>query len=133
MGKAGVGSAVNDTTRQTGGALGVAVLGSIFALRYHAVIGSASGIPADVSAQVQDSIGKALEAAQQLGARKATWWPRSPAAHSSSRCGSSTASPPESCSWPRSSRGDSCPRAPADGVLFEEEIELAEAISVTDA
>ena len=30
-GQAGVGSAVNDTTRQTGGALGVAVLGSIFA------------------------------------------------------------------------------------------------------
>src|SRR3954454_15112651 len=35
--KAGVGSAVNDTTRQTGGALGVAVIGSIFAARYHAV------------------------------------------------------------------------------------------------
>ena len=30
--KAGVGSAVNDTTRQTGGALGVAVIGSIFAV-----------------------------------------------------------------------------------------------------
>ena len=32
--KAGVGSAVNDTTRQTGGALGVAVLGSLLASRY---------------------------------------------------------------------------------------------------
>ena len=29
--KAGVGSAVNDTTRQTGGALGVAIIGSVFA------------------------------------------------------------------------------------------------------
>ena len=29
--KAGVGSAVNDTTRQAGGALGVAVIGSLFA------------------------------------------------------------------------------------------------------
>ena len=36
--KAGVGSAVNDTTRQTGGALGVAVIGSVFAARYHRVI-----------------------------------------------------------------------------------------------
>lgn len=32
--KAGVGSAVNDTTRQTGGAIGVAVLGSLLASRY---------------------------------------------------------------------------------------------------
>ena len=33
--KAGVGSAVNDTTRQAGGAIGVAVLGSVLASRYH--------------------------------------------------------------------------------------------------
>ena len=45
--KAGVGSAVNDTTRQTGGALGVAVIGSIFALRYHAVIGGGDGCPGE--------------------------------------------------------------------------------------
>ena len=35
--KAGVGSAVNDTTRQAGGALGVAVIGSVFAATYHHV------------------------------------------------------------------------------------------------
>ena len=29
--KAGVGSAMNDTTRQMGGALGVAIIGSVFA------------------------------------------------------------------------------------------------------
>jgi EmrB/QacA subfamily drug resistance transporter len=44
--KAGVGSAVNDTTRQTGGAFGVAVLGSLLASRYAgkiaAILGSAS-------------------------------------------------------------------------------------------
>ena len=34
MGKAGVGSAMNDTTRELGGALGVAVLGSLVASRY---------------------------------------------------------------------------------------------------
>ena len=33
--KAGVGSAVNDTTREVGGALGVAVFGSIVTSRFH--------------------------------------------------------------------------------------------------
>jgi EmrB/QacA subfamily drug resistance transporter len=36
--KAGVGSAVNDTTRQAGGAIGVAVLGSVLASRYRSHI-----------------------------------------------------------------------------------------------
>jgi EmrB/QacA subfamily drug resistance transporter len=36
--KAGVGSAVNDTTRQAGGAVGVAVLGSILASRYRTAV-----------------------------------------------------------------------------------------------
>jgi EmrB/QacA subfamily drug resistance transporter len=66
--KAGVGSAVNDTTRQTGGALGVAVIGSIFALRYHAASVDIPGIPAATQAQIRDSIGRALEAARQLPA-----------------------------------------------------------------
>jgi EmrB/QacA subfamily drug resistance transporter len=68
-GKAGVGSAVNDTTRQTGGALGVAVIGSIFASRYHRVVDATPAVkmlPASVREPVRDSIGKALEAARQL-------------------------------------------------------------------
>src|SRR5919106_3511535 len=43
LGKAGVGSAVNDTTRELGGALGVAVLGSLMASRYAATLGEAVG------------------------------------------------------------------------------------------
>jgi EmrB/QacA subfamily drug resistance transporter len=65
-GKAGVGSAVNDTTRQTGGALGVAVLGSIFALRYHSVV-RADGVSASLRGAVQDSIGRAVEVAHAPG------------------------------------------------------------------
>jgi EmrB/QacA subfamily drug resistance transporter len=65
LGKAGVGSAVNDTTRQTGGALGVAVLGSIFAARYHQITGAAH-VPGHVASSVRDSIGKALSAAASL-------------------------------------------------------------------
>jgi MFS family permease len=54
--KAGVGSAVNDTTRQTGGAFGVAVLGSLLASRYAskiaAILGSGSPLLRDVGNNV---------------------------------------------------------------------------------
>jgi EmrB/QacA subfamily drug resistance transporter len=60
--KAGVGSAVNDTTRQTGGALGVAIIGSIFAATYHHVIEVPDGLPAGAGPMVHDSIGEALGA-----------------------------------------------------------------------
>ena len=39
LGKAGVGSAVNDTTRQVGGALGVAIIGSVLASVYGGRVG----------------------------------------------------------------------------------------------
>lgn len=59
--RAGVGSAVNDTTRQVGGALGVAVLGSIFAARYHQVMDVAKGVPV----AARESIGASLEVARK--------------------------------------------------------------------
>ncbi len=65
--RAGVGSAINDTTRQTGGALGVAVLGSIFAFQYHRVIDTTAGVSATVLHHARDSIGRSLEEAQRLG------------------------------------------------------------------
>jgi EmrB/QacA subfamily drug resistance transporter len=65
--RAGVGSAVNDTTRQTGGALGVAVIGSIFAARYHARIGSLSFLPPGSRATARESIGTSLQTARTLG------------------------------------------------------------------
>jgi EmrB/QacA subfamily drug resistance transporter len=60
--KAGVGSAVNDTTRQMGGAVGVAVLGSLLASRFttsmvHKLNGT---IPAALLNQVKSGIGKAV-------------------------------------------------------------------------
>ncbi|CPR13545.1 integral membrane transport protein [Mycobacterium bohemicum DSM 44277] len=47
--KAGVGSAVNDTTRELGGTLGVAIAGSIFASVYSGHLGAAAlpGLPAE--------------------------------------------------------------------------------------
>ncbi|HEY1281874.1 MAG TPA: DHA2 family efflux MFS transporter permease subunit [Acidimicrobiales bacterium] len=133
-GKAGVGSAVNDTTRQTGGALGVAVLGSIFALRYHAVIGEAGFAPAAVRPDVKDSIGKALAAAATVGG---TVGQRivAEARHAfvvSMRVVYATAALVVLCAafvaWSFLPA-----RAPAEpAVLFDEEVELSEALSVTD-
>jgi EmrB/QacA subfamily drug resistance transporter len=59
--KAGVGSAVNDTTRQVGGALGVAILGSLLASTYRSSLGAA------VPAAARASVGGALAVARGLG------------------------------------------------------------------
>ena len=72
--RAGVGSAINDTTRQVGGAIGVAVMGSIGASLYRSSIAdSLSGVklPAAVSAHALDSVGAALGAARTLPAQQA--------------------------------------------------------------
>ncbi len=67
--KAGVGSAVNDTTREVGGALGVAVFGSIVASQFHSSLaGSLTGLPSAARA----SLGAAMQAASTVpGARGA--------------------------------------------------------------
>ncbi len=67
--KAGVGSAVNDTTRELGGTLGVAVVGSVFASLYSAHLGSSAALaalPVDVRETMQASIAGAYKAIGQL-------------------------------------------------------------------
>jgi EmrB/QacA subfamily drug resistance transporter len=67
--KAGVGSAVNDATRELGGTLGVAVIGSVFTSLYvHALATSpaAARVPADLLARAKESVGAALLGARQL-------------------------------------------------------------------
>src|SRR5207244_608824 len=65
--KAGVGSAVNDTTRELGGALGVAVLGSLLASRFTAALpASVLSLPAPARAAVRASLGGALGVARSL-------------------------------------------------------------------
>jgi EmrB/QacA subfamily drug resistance transporter len=65
--KAGVGSAVNDTTRQMGGAVGVAVFGSLMASHFHREITHKIGasLPAPLFAQVRDNVGQAVGIARQ--------------------------------------------------------------------
>jgi EmrB/QacA subfamily drug resistance transporter len=68
--KAGVGSAVNDTARQVGAALGVAVLGSIMSSTYRPRVSDAiagRGVPADVGEAITDQIGAAMSVAERLG------------------------------------------------------------------
>ena len=67
--KAGVGSAVNDTTRELGGALGVAVLGSLVASHFRSHLeGTLGGLPAGASRSLADT----LAFASQAGARAAS-------------------------------------------------------------
>jgi EmrB/QacA subfamily drug resistance transporter len=65
--KAGVGSAINDTTRQFGGAVGVAVLGSLLSSQYRTKMGNRLGplgAPPSVVASVRDNVQHALGVAQ---------------------------------------------------------------------
>jgi EmrB/QacA subfamily drug resistance transporter len=67
--RAGVGSAINDTTRQVGGALGVAVMGSIGAAFYrHDAASRLAGthLAPAVAGKAVNSIGSALQAASTL-------------------------------------------------------------------
>jgi EmrB/QacA subfamily drug resistance transporter len=68
--KAGVGSAMNDTTRQVGGAVGVAVLGSLLASHYTKAMDSKLGgtVPAQLLEQVRDSVGQATGVAREAPA-----------------------------------------------------------------
>ncbi len=61
--KAGVGSAMNDTTRQVGGAVGVAVLGSIVSSHYGPNLASrlAGKVPTSLVTQARDSVGRAVD------------------------------------------------------------------------
>jgi EmrB/QacA subfamily drug resistance transporter len=64
--KAGVGSAVNDTTRQMGGAIGVALLGSLMSSRYGTHIDSGLA-DSGLSASVLDRIGGNIQAGVSIG------------------------------------------------------------------
>jgi hypothetical protein len=64
---AGIGSAMNDTTRELGGALGVAVLGSLVSTRYTAELGSfLVDLPAGQAAAADSGLAGALSVARDL-------------------------------------------------------------------
>jgi predicted MFS family arabinose efflux permease len=66
--KQGVASAVNDTTREVGAALGIALAGSILAARYsHVLTPHLAAFPGPVRAPASRSLASALEIAKSLG------------------------------------------------------------------
>jgi EmrB/QacA subfamily drug resistance transporter len=66
--QSGVGSAVNETMQQIGGALGIALLGSLFSTIYGDKLAPAlQGLPPEVAGPAQDSVIAAMSIAGQLG------------------------------------------------------------------
>jgi EmrB/QacA subfamily drug resistance transporter len=66
--KQGVASAVNDTTREVGAALGIALAGSILAARYaHVLTPHLTAFPGPVRAPASHSLAQALEVSKTLG------------------------------------------------------------------
>jgi EmrB/QacA subfamily drug resistance transporter len=64
--KAGIGSAINDATRELGGTLGVAVIGSVFASIYAARLALPQGLPPQAADAARESVGGAFIAAQRI-------------------------------------------------------------------
>jgi hypothetical protein len=65
LAKAGVGSAVNDTSREVGGALGVAILGSILSSGYRSNLDlDLSQAPPEAAVAIKEGVGSALAVAQ---------------------------------------------------------------------
>jgi MFS family permease len=65
LAKAGVGSAVNDTSREVGGSLGVAILGSILASGYRSNLDlDLSQAPPEAAAAIKEGVGSALAVAE---------------------------------------------------------------------
>jgi EmrB/QacA subfamily drug resistance transporter len=71
--RAGIGSAVNDTTREIGGALGVAVVGSIMSSLYGTQLtrNLPENVPAPAAAAARGSVGTAVNLGGNLGAQVA--------------------------------------------------------------
>jgi EmrB/QacA subfamily drug resistance transporter len=76
--KAGVGSAVNDTTRELGGALGVAVLGSLVSSQFRSSMEAVAGLPARATHSLADALQTAgatggARGGAIAGAAKVSW------------------------------------------------------------
>lgn len=70
--KQGVASSLNDTVREMGGAVGIALIGSVLNSAYRSSVDSAAaGLPAQAAGPVRDGIGGALAIASKAGPRGA--------------------------------------------------------------
>lgn len=68
QGKQGVASAVNDLSRELGGVLGIAILGSVLNAGYRSGLSDAArGVPGEALGRAQESLASALGVAERLG------------------------------------------------------------------
>lgn len=67
--RAGVASGLSETSAEFGGALGIAVLGSVLTVLYRHQLGLTvpAGVPAEAAAAARDTLGAALTIAQDMG------------------------------------------------------------------
>ena len=66
----GVASAMNDTTREVGSAVGIAIMGSVFSTQYRSALpDTIEQLPADTAETVRHSAAGGLEVASHLGGR----------------------------------------------------------------
>lgn len=71
--RAGMGSAMNDTTRELGGALGIAVLGSLLASQYGSkIVNVVANLPDAAKQAAEQSLAGALQVAQAIGGEQGT-------------------------------------------------------------
>ncbi|MFJ8537187.1 MFS transporter [Streptomyces sp. NPDC093591] len=71
-GQQGVASAMNDTTREVGSAVGIALMGSIYGSHYRdSLPASVDQLPAEAAGSVRHSAAAGLHVADELGARGA--------------------------------------------------------------
>jgi len=64
----GVASALNDTVRELGGALGIALIGSLLSAGYSSsVSGAVAGLPSEAATVVKEGIGGAMAVSAQMG------------------------------------------------------------------
>lgn len=71
LNKAGIGSAMNDATREIGGTLGVAVIGSVYSSLYASTMADSAAtqqLPENVRSLVEESVGAADIASERLAA-----------------------------------------------------------------
>ena len=58
---------MNDATREVGGAIGIALLGTLLSSGYRSSLGSATdGLPADAAVAAEDNVGAALAVAENV-------------------------------------------------------------------
>jgi EmrB/QacA subfamily drug resistance transporter len=73
VGEQGVASALNDTVRELGGALGVALIGSVLSAAYSSSVADATaGLPPEAATAVREGIGGAVAVSSRMGPQGAS-------------------------------------------------------------